>query len=158
VKYVRVQRLSSLGIAKAYHTIFHKTLSILTGITPININAQEYVTQYNVATGRYIQKYQIDKAENRRNWLHLADIVSVDTKDEGINEETIIIHIFTDGSKSVGAGVAIFKSGTHITSLQYKLNKRCSNNQAEQLAILRALEYTENLQTEDKTATIYTDS
>jgi len=31
-------------------------------------------------------------------------------------------------------------------------------NIAEQLAILRALEYTENLQTEDKTATIYTDS
>jgi len=31
-------------------------------------------------------------------------------------------------------------------------------NQAEQLAILRALEYTENLQPEDKTATIDTDS
>jgi ribonuclease HI len=35
---------------------------------------------------------------------------------------------------------------------------RCTNNQAEQLAILRALEYIENLQTEDKTATIYSDS
>jgi len=52
----------------------------------------------------------------------------------------------------------MFKSGIHITSLQYKLNKRCTNNQAEQLAILRALEYTENLQTEDKTATVCTDS
>ena len=30
-------------------------------------------------------------------------------------------------------------------------------NQAEKLAILRALEYTENMQTEDKTAAIYTD-
>jgi ribonuclease HI len=77
------------------------------------------------------------------------------------NEETSTIQIFTDGSKSeqgVGAGVAIFKSGTHIKSLKYKLNKRCTNNQAEQLAILRAVDYTENLQTEDKTATIYTDS
>ena len=38
------------------------------------------------------------------------------------------------------------------------LNKRCTNNQAEQLAILRALLYTENIKTEDDTATIYTDS
>jgi ribonuclease HI len=70
------------------------------------------------------------------------------------------IQIFTDRNKSeqgAGAGIAILKSGSHITSLQYKLNKRCTNNQAEQLIILRALEYTENLQTEDKMATIYTD-
>ena len=69
--------------------------------------------------------------------------------------------MFTDGSKSeqgVGAGIAIFKSGNLINSLKYRLNKRCTNNQAEQLAILRALEYTENIETEDKTATIYTDS
>jgi ribonuclease HI len=79
----------------------------------------------------------------------------------GKNKKTSTLQIFTNGSKSeqgVGAGVAIFKSGNHIKSLQYKLNKRCTNNQAEQLAILRALEYTENLQTEDKTATVYTDS
>ena len=38
------------------------------------------------------------------------------------------------------------------------MNKRCTNNQAEQLAVLRALEYTERLQTEDKTASIYTDT
>jgi hypothetical protein len=46
---------------------------------------------------------------------------------------------------------------THTYLLTY-LNKRCTNNQAEQLTILRALEYTETLQTGDKTATIYTDS
>ena len=68
------------------------------------------------------------------------------------NEETSTITIFTEGSKSeqgVGAGVAIFRSGKHIKSLKYRLNKRCNNNQAEQLAIVRALEYTENLQAED---------
>jgi ribonuclease HI len=74
---------------------------------------------------------------------------------------TSTIQIFTDGSKSeqgVGAGIVIFKSGNLINSLKYRLNKRCTNNQAEQLAILRALDYTENIETEDKTATIYTDS
>jgi ribonuclease HI len=77
------------------------------------------------------------------------------------NKETSAIKIFTDESKSeqwVGAGVAIFRTGIHIKSLKFNLNKRCTNNQKEQLAILRALEYTENIQTEDKTATIYTDS
>jgi ribonuclease HI len=77
------------------------------------------------------------------------------------NEAVSIIQIFTDGSKSdlgVGAGIAIFRLGNHLKSLQYKLDKQCTNNQAEQLAILRALEYIENLQTDDKTPTIYTDS
>jgi ribonuclease HI len=77
------------------------------------------------------------------------------------NEETSTIQIFTDGSKSeqgVRAGIAIFRSGNHIKSLKYMLNKRCTNNKAEQMAILRAPEYRENIQTEDKTATIYTDS
>ena len=59
---------------------------------------QQVVTQYNITTGRCIQKYQIDKAENPRNWLHPADIVSVnDTKDEG---EEHLWNIFTGGSKS----------------------------------------------------------
>jgi hypothetical protein len=72
-------------------------------------------------------------------WQHPTETITVLT---GNNKETSTIQIFTDGSKleqGVGAGVAICKSGTHITSLQYKLNKRCTNSQAEQLAILRAL-------------------
>ena len=75
-------RLISLRIAKAYRTISHEALCILTGLTPINIKVEEFVTLYNITTGRNDQKYQIDKAENPRNWLHPADIVSVnDTKD-----------------------------------------------------------------------------
>jgi hypothetical protein len=81
---VRVQRIISLRTAKAYRTISHEALCILTGITPVHIKTQEVATQYNITTGRSTQKYQIDKAETPRNWLHSADIVSVnDTKDEG---------------------------------------------------------------------------
>ena len=36
--------------------------------------------------------------------------------------------------------------------------QKCTNNQADHLAIVITLEYTENLQIEDKTATIYTGS
>jgi hypothetical protein len=48
--------------------------------------------------------------------------------------------------------------GTHFKSLKYNLNKRCTNNQAEQLTILREIKFTESLQTNDKTAAIYTNS
>jgi hypothetical protein len=50
-----------------------------------------------MTTGRKNHEYQNDKAENPRNWLHSADIISVnDTKDVG---EDHWRHIFTDGSK-----------------------------------------------------------
>jgi len=54
------------------------------------------------------------------------------------------IHAFTDGSKSakgVGTGIAIYKSIVLIKSLRYKLNNSCTNNQAEELAILKALQH-----------------
>jgi len=53
------------------------------------------------------------------------------------------IQIYTDGSKNeqgVGAGVAIFSGKELVSKLKYKLDNRCSNNQAEQLAIAKALE------------------
>jgi ribonuclease HI len=93
-----------------------------------------------------------------KHWHHPAETSIYLT---GKNEEASTIQIFTDGSKSkqgVGASIAIFRSGNHITSLKYRLNKRNIDNQAEHPAILRALEYTENIQTKNKTATIYTDS
>jgi len=59
-----------------------------------------------------------------------------------------IIEVYTDGSKSengVGSGIAIFID-KHLTfKLKYKLSERCSNNQAEQLAIDKELEIMKNL-------------
>jgi ribonuclease HI len=77
------------------------------------------------------------------------------------NEDISTTQIFTDGSKSeqgVGAGITKYRTGTHTKSLKYRLNKRCTNNQAEQLANLKSLEYIENTQTTDKSVTIYADS
>jgi len=64
-------------------------------------------------------------------------------KDE---EDKDPIQIFTDGSKSergVGSGVAIDRSGDNINTIQSRLSKKCTNNQAGQFAILTALEYIE---------------
>jgi ribonuclease HI len=72
--------------------------------------------------------------------------------------------IFTDGSKSeqgVGSGVAVFTGNVLTEQLKFKLENRCSNNQAEQLAIVKALEVIESQQenhNEHRTAVIYTDS
>ena len=74
---------------------------------------------------------------------------------------TSSVQIFTEGSKNekgVGAGIVIFESGHNTKSLKCWLKRRCTNNLPEQLAIFRAFKYTENIQTEDMTATIYTDN
>ena len=70
-----------------------------------------------------------------RYWHHPTETTTFLSEN---NEETSTIQIFTDGSKSeqgVGAdaGVAIFRSGKHIKSTKYRLNKRCTNNQSKQL-------------------------
>jgi ribonuclease HI len=58
----------------------------------------------------------------------------------------------------VGAEIAIYKFGDLIKGLKYKPNIRCTNNQAQQLAILKALQCTVHINAEVKTATVYTDS
>jgi ribonuclease HI len=130
----------------------------------MHIKAQEVATQCNITTGRSTQKYQIDKAENPRNWLHPADIVNVnvnDTKDEG---EEHWWNIFTHGSRSeqgVGSGVAVFTGKVLEEQLKFKLDDRCSNNQAKQLAIVKALEVIEMQEVKNNEpgrAVIYTDS
>ena len=72
-----------------------------------------------------------------------------------------MIRVYTDGSKSehgVGTVVVIFKDDKIMDTKKYKLDSRCSNNQAEQLAILKTLENIQNTDTNDKRVQIYTDS
>jgi ribonuclease HI len=85
-----------------------------------------------------------------RYWQHPAE-ESIRSTDE--KEEKGSLHIYTDGSKSeegVGLGIAIIESGQYTKSIQRRLNKECTNNQAEQLAILTAIQYIETTQRTDK--------
>ena len=75
------------------------------------------------------------------NWKHPATHIETT---EGDEESLHPIQAYTDGSKSdfgVGAGIVIFLDNNLITKMQYRLNERCTDNQAEQMAILKALEY-----------------
>ena len=136
------------------------------GFRPVaDIKVEEAVALYNITTGRTIQRYQIDKKENPKYWLHPADTVKVkdntDDTTEGREDSKHTIQVYTDGSKSergVGAAVVIFKDDKITDTKKYKLDGRCSNNQAEQMAILKALENIQNLDTNDKREQICTDS
>jgi ribonuclease HI len=59
------------------------------------------------------------------------------------DSEESLWQVLTDGSKSkqgVGSGVAVFTGQELMEQLKFKLENRCFNNQAEQLAIIKALE------------------
>ena len=86
------------------------------------------------------------------------------TIEEVVGNEDASVHAFTDGRKhdqGVGSGAVIFKGREVVAKLKLKLDNICSNNQAEQLAILKALEEIESLNTHSinpRTATLFTDS
>jgi len=94
-----------------------------------------------------------------KDWLHPPDSVRVTEQ-----SDEHAIQIFADGSKSeqgVGAGAAIFIQNKLVHHSRYTLHKRCSNNQAEQLAIVKTLEIIGKIYTNDKiprSATVNTDS
>ena len=75
-----------------------------------------------------------------KHWTNAAYSVKIT---EGQEDSKHTVHVYTDGSKSehgVGSGVAIFTDSNLTDTTKYSLNGRRSNNQAEQLAILKSLE------------------
>ena len=102
---------------------------------------------------------EIDKDVQLKDWLHPGDLVKITELPE--DEE---IQIYTNGSKKVkgvGAGIAIFIKGKLEGQLKYKLHNNCSNNQAEQMDIVKAIEAIGNIHIRDsrlRTATKYIDS
>jgi hypothetical protein len=108
-------------------------------LAPIAIKIEEAAKLYNLTKGSRKEEAMIDRDVGVKHWLLAAETTTIITvKKEDISTKQIL----TDGRKceqGVGAGIAIFKSGIHTKSLKYRLNKRCTNNQAEQLAILKSL-------------------
>ena len=134
-KLVRVQTLMNLRTAKAYSTILNEALCIITGLIHIAIKIEEAFQFYQFTRGRKQDEDLVDFDMELKYWHHPAETINCFRED---TDETTTIQIFIDGSKSeheVGAGVSISKSGDHIASLKYRINKRCINSQAEKLPI-----------------------
>jgi ribonuclease HI len=112
-------------------------------MTPIIIKTEEAVKQYNTRKSKGSQSQPIDKEVELKIWPHLADVVKI-REDNGHKEQTM--QVYTDGSKNeheVGSGVAVFVGKELKEQLKFKLDNRCSNNQAEQLAVAKVLEVIE---------------
>ena len=108
-----------------------------------------------------INNLEYDAPMEVRYWRQPAELAIVQEVENG-NKYTNEMYI--DGSKTgdnVGAAGIIFVNGKLVHQLKFKLHGHCSNNQAEQIAILKVLEKSEELEggkDNDKHAAIYTDS
>jgi len=147
-------------MARAYRTTSSEALCMLTTTTPIIIKLEEIVKQYNTKKRKSNSCMELDEVEYKY-WPHPADAVTVE---EVRRDEEATLQAFTDGSKQekgVGAGAVVFKGSELVAKVQQKFDNRCSNNQAEQLAMLEVLETIESMNSHSinpRTVTIFSDS
>jgi len=124
--------LINISIAMAYRTVSNEALCVITGLIPINIKLDETAKYYESVKR---QGHLLDREMEVKHWTHPANTFEITDGPEDGNHN---IYVYTDGSKSVqgvGFEIAIFKDSKLIDTKKYKLYGRCSNNQAEQLAI-----------------------
>ncbi|KAJ4432672.1 hypothetical protein ANN_21295 [Periplaneta americana] len=122
---------------------YHNWVVIASSDCVFCIEIQKLATAYE-STRRIQEGIKIDTVEHYTTWPHPEDKILIKEKS---SHESYKVDIYTDGSKGdlgVGSGVAIFIDQELVHELQYKLHRRCSNNQAEQYPILKALEQLEN--------------
>ncbi|KAJ4430390.1 hypothetical protein ANN_22606 [Periplaneta americana] len=153
----------NIKIMKAYRTVSYEASCVLAAVKPINIKIQEILeiykgTQIASENGTLTSP---EDAPKLNEWPHPAVRPRVQEAQENLQYN---IEIFTDGCKingKVGAAAVIFQKGEVIKKLKYKLSPHCSNNQAEQIAILQALkeiEVNRELQNGEKLGVVNTDS
>ena len=101
---------------------------------------------------------QYDRDMELENWTHPAThIKTIEEEKESLH----LIQAYTDGSESylgVGAGGIIFLDNHNIKTMQYRLKEQCTNNQAEQMAFLKALECIQNMESDEKILLVHTGS
>ena len=74
-KYIRVQRLINISMAKAYRTTSSEALCMLTGMTPIIIKLEEIVKRCKAKERAENSKTEMDLEVEFKNWPHPADAV-----------------------------------------------------------------------------------
>ena len=157
-KFKRIHRMMNIKMGKAYRTVSYDASCIIAGVQPIEIKIEEIVGVY-IATK--VDNLQYDAPMEIKFWRHPAEVVIIQEVENNIRYP---MEVYTDGSKTennVGAAGIIFMNGKMTHQLKFKLHRECSNNQAEQIAILKILEKLEELTdlgNNEKRVAIYTDS
>jgi ribonuclease HI len=128
---------------------------------PIILKIEKAIRICNLKKGRENQTHAVDREVELKYWQHPADEAKILEAHENKDQT---IHAYTDGSKTrngVGSGVALYIGTELALQENFKLDTRCSNNQAQQLTITKALEAIEKIdipQDTLRTAIIFTDS
>ena len=122
------------------HREAYEASCMLAGVQPIGIEIEGKICLYKRKHSTTKEDYEWDKPLPATEWPHPA--LRADIK-ETTDLITYPTEIFTGGSKigdKVGAGVAIYTEKRLVRKCKYRLQNHCSNNQAEHIAILKALE------------------
>ena len=128
-------------------------------VPPIGTVIAGKVQLYKRKHGTESSEYEWDMSLPVMEWPHPAQQVNIM---ETSAQTMYPTKIYTDSSKvrgQIGAGVAIYSNKWLVRQCKYRLQNCCSNNQAEQTAILKSLEqllYLVDLGS--RTVAIYTDS
>ena len=133
---------------------------MIAGELPIEILIGQKVRTY---VNTKINNSDYDAPLEVRYWRHPADLVTIHEVKIGTIYTT---EVYMDGSKigdKVGAAGIVFENGNIVHQMQFKLHGHCTNNQAEQIAILKTLEKLQELQAGQnviyaKQVALYTDS
>jgi hypothetical protein len=144
-KYQVVERMMNIKVTKALRTLSYEASCVLTAVRPIRLAVEEKVRTYK-ATHNNIE---YDAPLEERYWPHPVEIPLIRAPTEIAHN---VINLFTDGSKiarKVGAAADIIKGDIVLHQSKYRRHERCSNNQAEQIVILNALENIQDLQLTD---------
>ena len=149
----------NIKIAKAYRTISFEASCVLAGVPPIGIVIDEKSRLHKIKHNAERQEHECDIPLPVKEWPHPARRLNIMETRESTPYS---IEIYTDGSKiggKVGAGAAVYVDQVLQRRCKYKLQNCCSNNQAEQIAILKSLEELTSLPDHNgQTVAIYTDS
>ena len=130
----------------------------MAGFPPIGIVIAEKVQLYKRKHCTERNAYECDLPVPVTDWHHPARRVTI----RETTDLSYATQIYTDGSKigrKVEAGGAIYTDKRLVSKCKYKLQYCCSNNQAEQIAILKSLELLPTLEDHNtRSVAIYTDS
>ena len=76
-KYIKVQCLINIRMAKAYRTTSSEALCMMTGMTPIILKLEEVVKSYTINRGRGNCTIELDHDVEFQYWPHLAEVVTI---------------------------------------------------------------------------------
>jgi hypothetical protein len=155
----RAQRMINIKMAKAYRTISFESSCMMAAVPRIGIVIEGKARMYKIKHNIERTEYNCDTPLPVKQWTHPARRVNITEASDSTPYSAVI---YTDGSKikgKVGAGAATYVNHELIRQGKYRLHNSCSNNQAEQVAILKALEKLASQADHNKrTVAIYTDS